>query len=132
MIVLWTEPGAPIRWQCSACQDQGLISNWEHSPFDLRRRRPELAGAVHEIVIPDQVATALRKLRLLDTNCERLVFGIRARNGHAILAATDDDLDQLIGSVAAEANHEPSRRHQQQLDAAYDALSTAAQAPRGE
>jgi hypothetical protein len=132
MIVLWTEPGAPIRWQCSACQDQGVISNWEDSPFDLRRRRPVLVGAVREIVIPGQVAAALRELRLLDTDCERLVFGIRGRNGHAILAAAADDLDELIGFVAAEANHEPSRRRQQQLDAAFDALSTAAQALNGE
>lgn len=131
MIVLWTEPGAPIRWQCSTCQDQGVISNWEDSPFDLRRRRPALAGAVNQIVIPDEVAAALRELQLPDTDCERLVFRIRARNDHAILAATDGDLDELIGFVAAEANHESSRRRQQQLDAAFDALSTAAQALGG-
>jgi len=131
MIVLRTEPGAPIRWQCSVCQDQGVISNWEDSPFDLRRRRPALAGTASQIVIPDQVAATLRELRLLDTDGERLVFRIRARNDHAILAAADDDLDELIGFVAAEANHEPSRRRQQRLDAAFDALSTAAQAPGG-
>ena len=132
MIVLWTEPAAPIRWHCSACQDQGVISNWEDSPFDLRRRRPVLVGAIREIVIPGQVAAALRELRLLDTDCERLVFGIRGRNGHAILAAAAEDLDELIGFVAAEANHESSRRRQQQLDAAFDALSAAAQALSGE
>jgi hypothetical protein len=32
--------------------------------------------------------------------------------------ATDDDLDELIGSVAVEANHEPNRRRRQRLDAA--------------
>jgi hypothetical protein len=131
MIVLRTEPQAPIRWQCSACNDEGVISHWEDSPFDLRRRRLILAGAVHEIVIPTEVAAALRELRLLDTDCERLVFGIRAGNDHAILAATDDGLDELIGSVAAEANHEPNRRRQQRLDAAFDALNTAAQTPGG-
>jgi hypothetical protein len=132
MIVRWTEPGAPIRWQCSTCQDEGVISNWEDSPFDLRRRRPALVDPAREIVIPDQVAAALRELRLLDTDCERLVFRIRARNGRAILAATDGDLDELMGFVAAEADREPSRRRQQRLDAAYDALSTAAQAPGSE
>jgi hypothetical protein len=131
MIVLRTEPGAPIRWQCSACEDEGVISNWEDSPFDLRRRRPALAGAVNQIIVPGEVAAALRELRLLDTDCERLVFRIRAHNDGAILAATDDDLDELIGFVAAEANHEPSRRRQQRLDAAFDALSTAAQTQHG-
>jgi hypothetical protein len=127
IIVLRTEPGAPIRWQCSVCDDEGVISNWEDSPFDLRRRRLTLAGAVNEIVIPDESAAALRELRLLDTDCERLVFRIRAHQDGAVLAATDDDLDELIESVAAEANHEHSRRRQQRLDAAFDVLKTAAQ-----
>ena len=127
MIVLRTEPGAPIRWQCSVCGDDGVISNWEDSPFDLRRRRLTLAEAADEIVIADEIAAALRDLQLLDTDCERLVFRIRAHHGGAILAVTDDDLDELIGAVAAEANHEPNRRRQQRLDAAFDALNTAAE-----
>jgi hypothetical protein len=128
MIVLRTEPPAPIRWQCTACDDGGVISNWADSPFDLRRRQLTLAGPVSEIVIPNEVAAALRELRLLDADCERLVFRIRARNDTAILSATDSDLDELIGFVAAEANHEPIRRRRRQLDTAYDALSNAARA----
>jgi hypothetical protein len=127
MTVLRTEAGAPIRWQCSACQDEGVISNWEDSPFDLRRRQLTLAKAAREIAIPDEIAAALRELQLLDTDCERLVFAIRAHDDHAILMATDDDLDELTGFVAAEANNEPSRRRQQRLDAAFDALTSAAQ-----
>lgn len=108
-----------------------MISNWEDSAFDLRRRQLTLAEAASEIVIPDEVAAALRGLQLPDTDCERLVFRIRARHGHAILAATDDDLDELIGFVAAEANHESNRRRQQRLDAAFDVLKAAAQTPDG-
>ncbi len=129
MIVLRTEAPAPIRWQCSACNDEGVISNWEDSPFDLRRRRPILAETGREIVLPDEAAAALRELQMLDTDCERLVFRIRAYSGHTILAATDDDLDELIGFVAAEANNEPSRRRRQRLDAAFDALSAVAHGP---
>lgn len=66
---------------------------------------------------------------MLDTDCERLVFAIRARDDHAILTATDDELDELIGFVAAAANNELSRHRQQRLDAAFDMLSAAAQTP---
>jgi hypothetical protein len=131
LIVQRSEPGSSIRWRCSVCGDEGVISNWEESPFDLRRRRLALIGAVHEIAIPNEVAAALRELRLLDTDCERLVFGIRAHNRGAILEVTDEQLDELIESVAAEANHESNRRRQQRLDAAYDALNTATQSPDG-
>jgi hypothetical protein len=127
MIALRTEAAAPIRWQCSACDDEGVISNWQDSPFDLRGRQLSLAKAASEIVLPNEVAAALRGLQLLDTDCERLVFAICARNDHAILQATDDELDELIGFAAAEASNEPSRYRQQRLDAALDVLSAAAQ-----
>jgi plasmid stabilization system protein ParE len=131
MIVLRTQAGAPIRWQCSVCDDEGVISNWEDSAFDLRRRQLTLAEPVSEYLIPDEVAAALRALQLLDTDCERLVYRTRAHNDHAILAATDGDLDELIGFVAAEANSEANRRRQQRLDAAFDALNAAARTPGG-
>ncbi len=126
MVVARTEPPAPIRWQCSACGDQGVISNWADSPFDLRRRRLTLAAPANEIVISEQVAAALRDLRLLDADCERLVFRIRAHDDGAVLLATDDDLDELIGSVAAEANHESDRLRRHRLDTAFEALTHAA------
>ena len=131
MIVLRTEPPAPIRWQCSVCADEGIISNWADSPFDLRPRRLTLAHPVNEIVIPDEVAAVLRELQLPDADCQRLVFRIRARNDHAVLPATNEDLDKLIGFVAAGANHEPSRRRQQRLGTAFDALSNAARVTGG-
>jgi hypothetical protein len=126
MFVLRTEAGAPIRWQCSLCDDTGVISNWEDSPLDLRRRQLAIAERANDIVISNEIAATLRNLQLLDPDCERLVFRIRARQADAVLSATDDDLEDLIGAVAAEANHEPNRRRRQRLDAAFDALNDAA------
>jgi hypothetical protein len=131
VIVSRSEPDAFIRWQCSDCGDEGVISGWEDSPFDLRRRELTLAPTVNEVVLPDEVAAALRELQLLDTHCERVVFRIRAHGDKAILHATNDELDELIGSVAAEDNHEPDRRRQRRLDAAFDALSAAAKTHHG-
>lgn len=125
MIVLRTESGAPIRWQCSVCDDTGVISNWEDSPFDLRRRGLTITEPTHDILITPDTAAILRDLLLLDPDSERVVFRIRAHPHGAVLSATDEDLDQLIGAVAAEANHEPNRRRQQRLDAALDALNQA-------
>ena len=82
--MLRTEAGTPIRWQCSVCADEGVIRNWEDSAFDLRRGQLTLAEAASEVVIPTEVAAALRGLQLLDADCERLVFAIRAHSDHAI------------------------------------------------
>jgi hypothetical protein len=119
-ILLWPQPAAPIHWKCSTCDDEGLISNWGDSPYDLGRRTLTLAGPLNQIIITDEVASALRELRLLDADSERVVFAERI-----LLTATDDELEELIGLVAAEANHETNRRRQKRLDAAFDALSDA-------
>ena len=126
MIVLRSRPDAPIEWQCSVCNDSGMISNWQDSPIDLRRRNLSVAEVANDITITNEVAVALRELQFLDTDCERLVFRIRTHENAALLTATDHDLEALIEAVAAEANHEPNRRRQQRLDAAFDALNTAA------
>jgi hypothetical protein len=125
--IVWAEATAPIRWWCTACDDEGVISNWADTPFDLRRRRLSVAGAVEEVIVSDKTAAALRELVLLDPDRERLVFGMRTHPDGAALLTSADDLEELIGFVAAEANHEPNRRRQHRLDAAFNALTQAAQ-----
>jgi len=125
IIVARSQPASPISWQCSRCGDDGTISNWADTPFDLRRQQLALAEPLHKIVIDAEIAAALRTLAFLDSDCQRAVFAIRAHDNSLHLALTDTELDALIGAVAAEANHEPNRRRQQRLDAAFEALNTA-------
>jgi hypothetical protein len=122
------DPAAPIQWQRSACGDDGVISNWQQTPYDLRRRALVLADDATPVTVSLEVAEALQDLQLLDPDCERIVFRTHPadRGDGAMLSVTDDDLEQLIGAVAAEANHEPNRRRQKRLDAAFDALNDAA------
>jgi hypothetical protein len=126
LTVLRTDPADPIRWGCQACGDEGIISNWAESAYDLRRRGLSVVGTVHAIVIDNATAATLRELPFLDPACDRTVFAMRAHRDGAALTATDDDLEELIGSVAAEANHEPNRRRQRRLDAAFTELTEAA------
>src|SRR5258708_5193020 len=92
---------APIEWQCNACGDEGVISGWEDSPFDLRPRRARLGkDQKPETLLTEEVATALRDLQLLDTDCERLVFRMRSSTEGIVLAASADELDEILGFVA--------------------------------
>ena len=50
------EASAPIRWSCSVCDDEGVISNWADSPYDLRRRGLSLADALEEVIVSDKTA----------------------------------------------------------------------------
>jgi hypothetical protein len=132
MIVRRDARGGPIGWECSSCRDAGLISGWENSPQDLTDPGPTPTTSLNQIHIhiPDEVAAALRDLRLLDVMSERVIYRMRAYGDDLVLTATDGELEELIGAVAAEANHEPNRRRRQRLDVAIDTLGNAAQNPR--
>ncbi len=119
-----------INWWCAVCVDDGIISHWADTPYDLRRRRPVLAAAVREVVITADVAAALRELIYLDPECERMVYAARAHPEGAVLCASEQGLDELVDAVAAESNHEPDRRRQRRLDAACEALLAAASSGR--
>ena len=120
---------ARIEWRCDSCGDGGVISGWEGSYFDLRApprpRRPN--ETVADFVVPEEVTAVLRDALLLDPDCERLVYRARATDDGVVLSADGDELDELLGFVAAEANHEPNRRRQQRLDRAFAVLSEALQ-----
>ncbi|MGA9775590.1 MAG: hypothetical protein WBU92_06665 [Candidatus Dormiibacterota bacterium] len=120
---------ARIEWRCTSCGDDGVISGWEHTHFDLRAPGSDRHhGVVTDVVVSHEVAAALRDLRLLDSECERLVYRGRSVDDRVVLTADDAELEQLIGFVAAEANHESIRGRQQLLDHALTVLDEALQA----
>ena len=56
---------------------------------------------------------------------ERLAYGARAGLGQLVLTATDEQLDGLLGHLAAEARLE-TKRPRRRLDIAYEQLRGAA------
>lgn len=130
IVVSWTQPDHPINWCCSHCDDDGTISNWATSIYDLRRQQLGAAEPVQNVVVDADTAAILRTLPFLDHDCHRAVFAIHADGDKLHLTVTDSELGELIDSLAAEANHESNRRRQRQLDTAYDHLTTAAGQPR--
>jgi len=129
IVVFRPDLPATIDWRCSACDDEGVISGWEGSYFDLRRPRFQRADfSTSEVPVTAEVCATLRDLQLLDSDCERLVFRARASTAGIVLVSSQEELDELIGYVAAEANHETNRRRQRRLDLAFAVLSDALKA----
>ena len=119
---------APIVFECTDCGDGGLISGWQDSPYDRSDHRHLPAAAVarvKQISIPRGVADTLRELTFLNRSCERVVYGAPADRGAVVLTVTEQDLQELTGSVAAQANHEPDLRRRRRLDAAFASLDPA-------
>lgn len=68
-----------IEWHCSNCDDDGVISGWEHTPFDLRDSDQTACSGV-DVTVSAEVVHTLRGLALLDDASARIVF--RARVSH--------------------------------------------------
>ena len=62
IIVICTQPDTPIGWQCSRCGDDGTISNWADTPYDLRRQQLAVAEPLHAIVLEAEIAAAFAPL----------------------------------------------------------------------
>ena len=96
----------------------------EGSPWDLS---PALATDDDEraaLLSSDQYRRLLG-LRLLDTDSLRVVYAARLTGAGVIVSASEEDLDNLIGYVAEEANHEIDRRRQRGLDDVIRILDAA-------
>ncbi len=131
LTVLRADDEDPIAWRCTACGDDGTISGWQDSPYDLRRTQtlPRLSGKTIAVSVSEEIAATLRGLMLLDPGCERVVFATQAVDEGLILAATEEELEELVRVVAAEANHETNPRRQKRVDAAFSLLSDAIPSP---
>ena len=72
----------------------------------------------------DQYRRLLR-LRLLDTDSLRVVYAARLTDVGMLVSAGEEDLENLIGDVADEANHETDRGRQRGLDDVIRILDAA-------
>jgi len=96
---------APIGWACTVCRDEGCISGWQDTPHDLSDGFV-WEGTAKDVVVSDDVVAGVRELSLLDADGERVAYRARSHDGHIVLSATDEQLDELLGYLAAEAHHE--------------------------
>jgi hypothetical protein len=119
------EVPARIDWRCDSCGDDGMISNWEGSYFDLRGMRSEPFEMRTTVRLPIEDAPLLYEVMTLDPDVERMVFSVAIRDGHAEVVGTPDEIEELAGSVAFEANHEPNRRRERRLDGLFMLLNDA-------
>ena len=114
-----------IQWRCSNCGDDGVISGWEHTPFDLRGS-DQTAGSGLDVTVSAEVVHTLRGLALLDDAGARVVFRARvSHDGVITLHGSEDDLDELLGYIAAEANHEHNTTRRKRLDTGFEILNHA-------
>ncbi|MGH7911085.1 MAG: hypothetical protein ACREQM_15055 [Candidatus Dormibacteraceae bacterium] len=111
-----------IEWQCSECRDGGAISGWQGGRYDLRPE-PDFDRELLAVEVSDDEHRALREVKSLDVDGMHVVWGaFREEDGQLWMVGDVDDLEDLSGAVAFEANHEGRRRRRDVLDDVFGKL----------
>ncbi len=105
-----------IQWKCPTCGDNGFIYDWENTKWDMRDTD----------LIPVRLHVEERDLILNETlTGPDLTDSLKSTKQVAdsvVVYYSSEELENLIGYIAAEANHNPDQKIQEDLDALYDSL----------
>lgn len=121
-----------ILWECPVCDDHGVITGWQGTPWDLTRRRSggpvaEEGRATRAVWVNAAQYRLLRALPLLDPEAQRLVFGAREESAGIRLEGNAAAFDELLEGLASETNAEQRGARRRDLDALYGHLRRQAE-----
>jgi len=85
LLVRRVEAPARIEWACPACSEEGVISGWEGSPWDLSPGLTTDDDQRVALLSSDQYRRLLG-LRLLDTDSLRVVYAARLTGAGVIVS----------------------------------------------
>ncbi len=77
------------------------------------------------VIVADEEYRELKEIIIIDEGAERIVWGARRSRKGVVLQGGYDDMDELVGYVAAAANHAKNRRQERILDRVFEAMSDA-------
>jgi hypothetical protein len=112
-----------IRWECPACGEAGVIDGWQGLSDDLSAfSQSDEGGGAISVVVPEKAYQLLLDELVRDPECERVLYGARPHHDGVEPWGNEEDFEELMGAVAAEANHSPSRNRQRRFDDVYACL----------
>jgi repressor LexA len=94
------------------------------APANLMRRRRFKPGQLVDVRLTPQERDLILDRTLIDDEMEACLRGATPRGSNLVVRLTLDDVDDLAGHLAAEANHCSEPRVRRVLDALYDRLAS--------
>ncbi len=124
-----------ILWEGPVCDDNGVITGWQGTPWDLTRRQSSVPvgeenGTARIVWLNAAEYRLLRDLPLLDPEAQRLVFGAREESAGIRLEDNAAALDELLEGLASETNAEQRGARRRDFDALCDYLRRGARGVR--
>jgi len=118
-----------IRWCCAGCGEEGCITHWLGSYWDLSRAAasepPESEQPRARALLTLAEYGALAALETLDDESECVIAGARPVRHGVELEGSLDYMDGVLGFVAAAANHAERRARQAILYRVYERVEAA-------
>lgn len=112
-----------VEWHCTFCGDNGLISHWRGTRWDLNPlHKGAPTGAVLEVRLSAEELAELRGIFILSPESRTIVHTAPLASGGAVLRGSLDDLEELAEYIAAEAIDEPAGTRQMVLHRVLDKL----------
>ncbi len=118
-----------IFWACSNCRDDGRIEGHVGSYFDFSRHKSHLGSAKGDkllsvkFTLEEYEAWISGDFIPYDWDSQRLVYSARFFEDVVDLDAYESDLDVLRDCIAADANHEKSKKRAQLMDSVFIRVS---------
>ena len=113
------QPDSVIHWQCPKCGEQGFISNWRETIYDL-------SGAIESdptqrvsVLISCEEHKLLSKIITSSQEEDAIIAGAVLTPDGVIVSGGMEDFDLLMGSIAFDANHSEGAKHQRDMDSIY-------------
>jgi hypothetical protein len=109
-----------IEWACPSCGDNGVISHWQGSPYDLSEVRDLPNQPGFEIMLTEEEYDELRKCLVMSPEGDKLIYGATYTEEGIVLRTTRKDLEDFAGYLEFNINHEEDRKRQQILHQVLD------------
>ena len=120
------ENPAELIWWCPVCADSGVIRNWKGIPWNLSHTKG--ASAVNgdefcEVILTNNEYKLLTEIAILEPQAREIVQDASFMENGVMLIGSLDAMDELMGYIAFEANHEQKLRRQQALNNLFDKIN---------
>jgi hypothetical protein len=126
-------PESFLYWHCSSCEDGGRIANWrkciyDQSQFPEHPVDDDEPDPIVEVAITREEIKALLDGMIYDPDSERIIYRARPEKQRIVLRGRYGDMDNFVGFLAADANHEENKKRQKLVDSVYEKVEAATHA----
>ena len=109
-----------IRWECPDCGENGYISRWQGTDYDLSAVVEPDAGLQIGMLVTPEEHKWLREIMTNSQEEDAVIAGGVVTDQGVWISGRVEDLELLLGSIAFDANHTKSAKRRRALHLIHD------------